>query len=293
MNTKRSPDRLRQGCGGPPKLCAKAERIALQRRWLVLQRRLLLCAWLCAGIVAAGCGSGPEPPARRGRVRVAAAADLNVALGELVTKFGASHDVDVSVSYGSSGTFYAQLLNQAPFDLFLSADVAYPNQLASRGLTLPQSEFTYAIGRLVLWSPDPNLVKGEDTLRSGKFKHLAIANPKTAPYGMAAMQAMQKLGVWESIQPRLVMGEGLGQTMGFIESGNAELGFLALSQVMDPKIAGKGGRWDVPVDLHEPIQQDVVLLTKGKDNPAAKALMEFMEGPQAKSIIVRYGYELK
>lgn len=107
------------------------------------------------------------------------------------------------------------------------------------------------------------------------------------------MQAMQKLGVWESVQPRIVMGESLGQTMGFVESGNAELGFLALSQVLDPKIKGTGGRWDVPNNLHEPIQQDVVLLTKGKDNPAAKALMEFMEAPQTKAIIERYGYELK
>ena len=136
-------------------------------------------------------------------------------------------------------------------------------------------------------------MKGEDTLRSEMFKHLAIANPKAAPYGVAAMQTMQKLGVWESLQSRLVMGESLGQTIGFIESGNAELGFLALSQVLDPKMKGKGGRWDVPINLHEPIMQDVVLLTKGKNNPAANALMEFMGGPQAKAIIERYGYELK
>ena len=107
------------------------------------------------------------------------------------------------------------------------------------------------------------------------------------------MQAMQKLGVWEKLQPRIVMGENLGQTMGFIESGNAELGFVALSQVIDPKIKGKGGRWDVPADLHEPIRQDVILLAKGTDNPAATALMEFMTGPQAKAIIARFGYELK
>jgi molybdate transport system substrate-binding protein len=136
-------------------------------------------------------------------------------------------------------------------------------------------------------------VKGEDTLRSERFKHLAIADPKTAPYGVAAKQAMQNLGVWESVQPRLVLGESLGQTIGFIESGNAELGFLALSQVMDPKIKGKGSRWDVPINLHEPIQQDVVLLTRGKENPTAKALMEFMGKPQATAIIERYGYELK
>lgn len=137
------------------------------------------------------------------------------------------------------------------------------------------------------------MVKGEETLRSKNFKRLAIANPKTAPYGVAAMQTMQKLGLWESLQPHIVMGESIGQTIGFIESGNAHLGFVALSQIMDPKIKGKGSRWDVPTHLHEPIQQDVILLTKGKDNPAAKSLLDFMGGPQAKAIIERYGYELK
>ena len=232
-------------------------------------------------------------PALAEQALVAVAANFVPPFREVATEFENATGHTVQVASGPSGGFYAQIKNGAPFDVFFSADNERPKLLEEEGLGVRGSRFTYAIGRLVLWSPDPNLVKGEDTLRSGKFKHLAIANPKTAPYGMAAMQAMQKLGVWESIQPRLVMGEGLGQTIGFIESGNAELGFLALSQVMDPKIAGKGGRWDVPVDLHEPIQQDVVLLTKGKDNPAAKALMEFMEGPQAKSIIVRYGYELK
>jgi len=155
------------------------------------------------------------------------------------------------------------------------------------------SRFTYAVGRLVLWSQDPALVTGQDTLKTAMFKHLAIANPKTAPYGVAAMQAMIKLGVWESLQPRIVMGENLGQTVGFLESGNAELGFLALSQVLDEKLKGKGSRWDVPESLHEPIRQDAVLLTKGENNPAARALMEFLHGPQARVIIERYGYRVE
>jgi molybdate transport system substrate-binding protein len=136
-------------------------------------------------------------------------------------------------------------------------------------------------------------VAGEETLKTGTFMHLAMANPKTAPYGAAAMQAMQKLGVWEKLKPRVVMGENLGQTMGFVESGNAELGFVALSQALDPKLKNKGSRWDVPIHMHEPIKQDLVLLAKGKDNPAAKALMEFMGDLKAKTIIERYGYALK
>lgn len=227
------------------------------------------------------------------QVLVAVAANFIGPFREVATEFEQATGHNVQIAAGSSGNFYAQIKNGAPFDVFFSADNERPKLLEDEGLGVKGSRFTYAIGRLVLWSPDPDLVKGEDTLRSQKFKHLAIANPKTAPYGVAAMQAMQKLGVWESVQSRIVLGENLGQTMGFIESGNAELGFLAMSQVMDPKTKGKGGRWDVPGNRHDPIQQDVVLLAKGKDNPAAKALMEFMGAPQAKAIIERYGYELK
>ena len=181
----------------------------------------------------------------------------------------------------------------APFDVFFSADHERPKKLEEEGLGVKDTRFTYAIGRLVLWSSNAGLIKGEETVRSKNFKRLAIANPKTAPYGVAAMQALQKLELWESLQPQIVMGESIGQTMGFIESGNAQLGFVALSQIMDPKIKGKGSHWPVPTDLHEPIQQDVILLTKGKDNAGAKALLEFIGGPQAKAIIERYGYELK
>ncbi len=232
-------------------------------------------------------------PALAEQALVAVAANFVPPFREVATEFEKATGHTVQVASGSSGAFFTQIKNGAPFDVFFSADAERPKVLEEEGLAVKGSRFTYAIGRLVLWSSDPNLVKGKDTLRSEKFKHLAIADPKTAPYGVAAKQVMQKLEVWESVQPRLVLGESLGQTIGFIESGNAELGFLALSQVMDPKIKGKGGRWDVPSNLHEPIKQDVVLLTKGKENPAANALMEFMRGPQATAIIERYGYELK
>jgi molybdate transport system substrate-binding protein len=251
------------------------------RRWmqLVSVTACVLCLWVTT--------------ARGAEVVVAVAANFVPPFNDIAAEFQKVTGHVVQSSSGSSGNFYAQIKNGAPFDVFFSADNERPKLLEDEGLGVKGSRFTYAIGCLVLWSPDPDLVKGEDTLRSERFKHLAIANPKTAPYGVAAKQAMQKLGVWESLQPRLVLGENLGQTIGFIESGNAELGFLALSQVMDPKIKGKGGRWDVPSNLHEPIKQDVVLLSKGKENQAAKALMEFMGGPQATAIIERYGYELK
>ena len=232
-------------------------------------------------------------PALAEQVLVAVAANFVPSFREVAMEFEKTTGHTVQVASGSSGAFFTQIKNGAPFDVFFSADAERPKLLEEAGLGVMGSRFTYAIGRLVLWSPDPSLIKGEDTLRSEKFKHLAIADPKTAPYGVAAKQAMQKLGVWETVQPRIVLGESLGQTMSFVESGNAEVGFLALSQVMDPKMKGRGGRWDVPVNLHEPIRQDVVLLAKGKDNPAAKALMEFMGGQQATAIIERYGYELK
>lgn len=232
-------------------------------------------------------------PAFAEQMLVAVAANFIPPFREIALEFEKSTGHQLQVSGGSSGNFYTQIKNGAPFDVFFSADNERPKKLEDEGLGVKDSRFTYAIGRLVLWSSNADLVKGEETLRSKNFKRLAIANPKTAPYGVAAMQTMQKLGLWESLQPHIVMGESIGQTIGFIESGNAHLGFVALSQIMDPKIKGKGSRWDVPTHLHEPIQQDVILLTKGKDNPAAKSLLDFMGGPQAKAIIERYGYELK
>lgn len=235
------------------------------------------------------------PPATAEQILVAVAANFVPPFREVAMEFKKSTGHHVQVAAGSSGNLYSQIKNGAPFDAFFSADMERPKRLEEGGFGVKDSRFTYAIGRLTLWSPIADLVKGEETLSSKNFTRLAIANPKNAPYGLAAMQAMQKLRIWEKLQPRIVivLGENLGQTMGFIESGHAELGFVALSQVLDPKVKGKGSRWDVPGNLHEPIKQDAILLTKGKDNPAAKTLMEFMSGPQAKAIIERYGYALK
>jgi molybdate transport system substrate-binding protein len=232
-------------------------------------------------------------PAFAEQALVAVAANFIPPFREIALEFEKSTGHQLQVAGGSSGNFYSQIKNGAPFDVFFSADMERPKLLEDEGLGVKDSRFTYAIGRLVLWSPNDNLIKGEETLRSKQYKRLAVANPKTAPYGVAAMQTMQKLELWDSLQPHIVMGESLGQTMGFIESGNAQLGFVALSQIMDPKIKGKGSRWDVPTHLHEPIKQDVILLTKGQQNAAAKALLEFIGGPQARKIIEHYGYELK
>ena len=251
-----------------------------------MKQRVL--AW-CVCVIAVAMGT----PAFAEQALVAVAANFVPPFREAAMEFEKATGHNLRVVSGSSGNFYSQIKNGAPFDVFFSADMERPKLLEEEGLGVTDTRFTYAIGRLVLWSPNADLVKGEETLRSKTFKRLAIANPKTAPYGVAAMQAMQKLELWENLQPQIVMGESLGQTMGFIESGNAQLGFVALSQVLDPKIKGQGSRWDVPTHLHEPIKQDVILLTKAKDNQAAKALMEFIGSPQAKKIIERYGYELK
>ena len=227
------------------------------------------------------------------KVQVAVAANFVPPFKEIAMEFEKATGHTAELSAGSSGKFYAQIVNDAPFEVFFSADDERPKLLEEQGLGVKGNRFTYAIGRLVLWSPNAQLVKGQETLLADGYQYLAMANPKTAPYGLAAKQAMENLKVWDRLEPKLVMGENLGQTMGFIDSGNAELGFVALSQVMDPKVKGKGSLWNVPSSLHEPIRQDVVLLKKGANNPAAKALLEFVRGPQGLQIIERYGYDVK
>jgi len=244
---------------------------------------LILCVFAAVSV----------PRAFADQVQVAVAANFVPAFKDIAAEFEKSSGHTVQTTAGSSGKFYAQIKNGAPFEVFFSADDERPKLLEEEGMAVKGSRFTYAVGRLVLWSPDAALVTGEETLKSGKFKHLAIANPKTAPYGAAAMQVLTKLGLWDGLQSKLVMGENLGQTSGFLESGNAEVGFIALSQVLDDKLKGRGSRWDVPANLHEPLRQDAVLLVKGEKNAAAVSLMEFMHGPKAKAIVERYGYEVK
>jgi molybdate transport system substrate-binding protein len=194
---------------------------------------------------------------------------------------------DAVLSFGASGQFYTQITQDAPFQVFLSADAERPRKLVEEGLGVADSRFTYAIGKLVLWSRDPGLVKGEETLRSDAFAKLAICNPVAAPYGAAAVETMKSLKLYDGLQPKLVEGANISQAFQFVDSGNAELGFVALSQVVGSDI---GSRWLVPQDLYRPIRQDAVLLKTGADNEAATAFMAFLNGPEAHAIIAKYGY---
>jgi molybdate transport system substrate-binding protein len=262
----------------------------------VLIQRTLLPALLGAALCAAGCRSGTESPPRRGHVRVAAASDLNAALSDVIARFGGAHDVDVSVSYGSSGTFYAQLLNQAPFDLFLSADVAYPNQLAARGLTLPQSEFTYAIGRIAVWAPASSALDlehdGLQALTSASAAHVAIANPEHAPYGRAAVAAMQAAGVYDRVRPKLVVGENVAQTMQFVQSGAADVGIVALSLALAPNVKGKGRLFEIPTSTYPRLEQGGTILKGAADVDAARALRGFLLSANGQSILEQYGFSI-
>ena len=195
------------------------------------------------------------------------------------------------LSTGSTGKFYAQIRNGAPFDVLLAADEATPRRLAAEKLA-PQAPFTYAVGKLVLWSPQPGLVDAEGRiLATGSFKRLAMANPKLAPYGLAAEQTMRKLGVRSALEPRIVMGESIAQAFQFVASGNAELGFVALSQLRESAPPG-GSAWLVPQSHYAPIRQDAVLLAHGAANPAAREFLEFLRSNAARTVIARYGYEL-
>ena len=227
-------------------------------------------------------------------LRVAVASNFLATLKEIITNFETDTGHTVVVSAGSSGKLYAQIKHGAPFELFFSADVTRPRLLEEEGLAVKGSRFVYAVGRLTLWSPDSNLVNGDGqtVLSRGRFQHLAIAHPKTAPYGMAAEQTLTKLGLWESLKDRIVQGENIGQTFQFVFSKNAELGFVALSQVLDPKINGSGSRWDVPTSFHDPLEQEAVLLMTGQNHTAAKAFVEYVRGEKSRSTIERFGYDL-
>ncbi|WPL19072.1 Molybdate-binding periplasmic protein precursor [Thiorhodovibrio winogradskyi] len=228
-------------------------------------------------------------------VSVAVAANFTGPMKEITAAFAEDTGHQAKTAFGSSGKFYAQISNGAPFDVFLSADAATPARLAQDGLTVPGSDFTYALGTLVLWSADADFIpagEGAAVLQNGKFRKLAIANPKTAPYGAAAMATMRALGVEDAITPKFVQGENIAQTYQFISTGNAELGFVALSQVVQDGEIGSGSGWLVPGDLHEPIRQDAVILKRGADNPAAQALIDYLQGERARVIIRAYGYDL-
>lgn len=228
-----------------------------------------------------------------GEVQVAVAANFTAPMQRIAAEFERDTGHKALLAFGATGKFYAQIVNGAPFEMLLSADDETPARLEREGLAAPGSRFTYAIGRLVLWSAREGVVdqKGE-VLKKGDFRHLAIANPKTAPYGAAALEAMSKLGVLEALRPKFVQGENIAQTHQFVGTGNAEFGFVALSQVFRDGRLVSGSAWIVPAGLHEPIRQDAVILARGGNNLAARALADYLKGPKATGIIRSFGYEL-
>ena len=236
---------------------------------------------------------GASALAFAGEVQVAVAANFTVPMQKIAADFEKDTGHKAVVSVGATGKFYAQIQSGAPFEVFLSADETTPAKLEQEGMTVPGSRFTYAIGKLVLWSAKPVFVddKGK-VLKEGKFAHLALANPKTAPYGAAALEVLKNLGLLETLSPKFVQGENIAQTQQFVATGNAELGFVALSQVQKDGELTSGSAWFVPGKLYKPIRQDAVILAKGKGNPAATALMDYLKSDKAKVVIKSFGYDL-
>ena len=226
-------------------------------------------------------------------LRIAVASNFLLPLKELSRKFKESTGHKVVVISGSTGKLYAQIKQGAPFDILLAADSLRPELLEKEGIGVPGSRFTYAVGRLVLWSKDSKLPLKNDlqVLNHKNFRYLAIANPKTAPYGKAAEQVLRKKGFWEQIQNRLVRGENISQTFQFVMTGNADIGFIALSQLR--KNQGLGFSWIVPQEWHDPIQQQCILLKRAKTNKAARQFLNFIKSNRIKKQIESYGYSLK
>lgn len=226
-------------------------------------------------------------------VRVAVAANFYPLMQRMAVQFEKDTGHQTVLSSGASGKFYTQIKNGAPFDVLLSADDETPARLLKEGDAVAGTAFTYAIGKLILWSPDAAAVDAQGAvLKTGKFRHLAIANPKTAPYGTAAVEFMTQLGILNTLRPRLVQGENIAQAYQFVATGAAEIGFVAYSQVIKDGKIGSGSGWLVPASGYTPIRQDAVLLNKGKNATAARALLDYLKGQKATAIIQASGYDL-
>jgi len=231
--------------------------------------------------------------AHAGEVQVAVAANFAGPMEKLAAQFQKDTGHKAVVASGATGKFYAQIRNGAPFEVLLSADDETPARLEAEGQAVARSRFTYAVGRLVLWSAKANYVDATGAvLKTGDFTHLAIANPKTAPYGAAATAVIDKLGLTARLQPRLVQGENIAQAFQFASTGNAELGFVAQAQVWRDGKFTAGSGWIVPATMHAPIRQDAALLIRGAKNPAAQALLDYLRTDKAKALIRAYGYEV-
>lgn len=242
------------------------------------------------------CVAAAQPADRPRRLTVAAAADLKFAMDDILRDFRrARPDLDVRVTYGSSGNFVAQIANGAPFDVLFSADTEYVRQLRSRQLTMADSDFVYAVGRIVLWVPRSSsldLNQGMDVLRAPSVRRIAIANPRHAPYGRAAEAAMKSMKVYETVRSKLVFGENVAQTAQFVESGAADIGIIALSLASSPTLMKDGRFWEIPSSAYPRMEQGGAILKRTQDVDAARALTAFVLGPSGRSILRRFGFSL-
>jgi len=220
-------------------------------------------------------------------INIAVAANFTEPAKEIAALFNEKTGNEAILSFGASGPLLAQITHDAPFKVFLSADEERPKAAIEQGFALKSTLFTYAIGKLVLWSRVLDVTDGEAALKAGAFAKLAIANPNAAPYGAAAVETMKALGVYDALKPKIVEGNSIAQTFQFVDTKNAELGFVALSQLYGVK---EGTRWLVPQNLYAPIRQDAVLLKKGENDEVSKAFLQFLRGPEARAVIEKFGY---
>jgi molybdate transport system substrate-binding protein len=231
--------------------------------------------------------------ARAEEITIAAASDLNFAFKELVSGYETASGNQVKLTFGSSGNFFAQIQNSAPFDLYFSADISYPKKLEEAGLIVPGSLYRYAIGRIVLWTRHESpldVMQGFAALRQPSVKNIAIANPKHAPYGRAAVAAMEHFKVHDTVKDRLVLGENVSQAAQFVESGAADIGIIALSLALAPAMSTKGTYWEIPPEAHQPLEQGAVIVKASKRADSAKQFLEFVKSRQGVAIMKRYGF---
>ena len=251
----------------------------------MLTRRALL-----AIVIMALCMTGAT---RAQEVRVAAAADLEFAMQDVAAQFEKHTGTKVDVTYGSSGNFFSQLQNGAPFDLFFSADIDYPRKLEAAGLAEPGTLYQYAVGRIAIWTPADAKVDvaslGWKALLDASVQKIAIANPEHAPYGRAAVEALKKAGIYDQVKPKLVFGENISQTAQFVQSGSAQAGIVALSLAVSPAMKD-GQRWEIPSALYRPLEQGVVILESSTNQQAAHAFLRYLRTPEAQALLMRYGF---
>jgi molybdate transport system substrate-binding protein len=240
-----------------------------------------------------GCSLLVATAANAEKITVAAAADLKFAMDEIVTGFNKNHSGDeVQVVYGSSGKFHTQILQDAPYDLYFSADITYPRELAKQGLAASEVK-PYAVGRIVLWSAEMDATKMTlDNLTDPKITKIAIANPKHAPYGKRAEEALRTAGLWEKVQPKLVFGENISQAAQYVQTGNAQVGIIALSLVVNSELSKKGGYYLIPDNMHNPLEQGYIITKRGANKPLAKRFSEYMSSKHVRDTMTKYGFVL-